>query len=375
MLGILHDWIFRLRGGEKVLKTILSLFRESKLFCFYFKKGVEKVFDDHFGSASFLNQLPYNEKYYRLLLPLIPLAVKHLKSQINQCDSIISISHCAAKNVYSENLSNLCYCLSPFRAVYDLEELYARGDPVKKFVLRIFKRYDQAFDKAKVQFIAISEFVRERIERAYEVKVLGTIYPPCEVEKIKVRDKSYTESQVYITGGALVENKNFDLVIKAFNKLKLKLYIFGDGPLKKHLISMSEPNIVFLGHLSDQELMDLFVSSKAFVFPSVEDFGITSVEYLASGGPVIGLNFGGTKEICSTPELQEFLIPYTSSKEDLVDQIVEKVLEVEKLKLPKIDPKEIRQHSQKFSTSRFVNEFKALLYSINHSSIKYLKVP
>ncbi len=373
MLSIVHDWIFKFRGGERVLKVLLSLFKSPRLFTAFYKPGVSDIFDSYFTAASFLNKLPSVEKYYRTLLPLYPLAVADLKRKISKdTTAILSISHCLAKNVYLNDLDNLCYCLSPFRASWDLKEVYSGGSFLKEWILNWFQKYDSAFDRNKVKFIAISNFIADRIRNCYGVDPVSVIYPPCDLERIKLRKSNPFTGDFYLTGGALVENKNFDLVIEAFNSLGLPLIVFGEGPLKRHLMKKAKDNIKFVGYVSDSELVNLFHNSKAFVFLSIEDFGLTTVEYLASGGIVIGLNYGGTAEIMSGSMFRDFLIPLDSNS-NLVSNLIDKVLSLENGNLIIPSKFELSQHAQKFSTYEFISKFKSFLYSINHPSIEYLK--
>lgn len=375
MLAVVHDWILHIRGGEKSLKHILSLFNSASLFSFFFKPGVDPDFDRAFKACSFLNKLPRAHSYYRYLAPLFNLAVYELRKKIQQHDSLISVSHCLAKNVYLDSGQNVCYCLSPFRAAYDLEQVYTKGNVLKKFVVDLLRRYDQQFDRDKVKFIAISRFVAERIKGAYGVEPVAVVYPPCDTEKIKLRERSYLDGEYYITGGALVENKNIDAVIQAFNKLKLPLRVFGDGPLKPYLQRIAEKNVRFLGWISDSELIELFQKAKAFVFPSVEDFGMTTVEFLASGGPVVGLNRGGTREILDSTGTEGrvgFLLESDKTR-DLVEEIAEVVNMIENKRTEQIDPLTFRTIADRFSVKAFKDRFKSVLYSLGHPSIKYLK--
>ncbi|MCS6961179.1 MAG: glycosyltransferase [Deltaproteobacteria bacterium] len=371
MLAIVHDWIFHLRGGEKVLKHILEMFVDCDLFAMFFKKNIDPVFDKRFKKASFLNFLPYRERYYRYLLPLYPLGVYQLNRLMKSYDSIISISHCVAKNVYGHDVENICYCLSPFRPLYDLRYAYAGNSTLKDVVFDMFKLFDASFDRQKVKFIAISEFVSNRIKAAYGLSPIRVVYPPCEVDHIPLRDQSYKNAEFYVTGGALVENKNFDLVIQAFNDLKLPLFVFGSGPVEKKLKRMARENIKFLGWVSQQTLNKLFLKAKAFIFPSVEDFGLTTVEFLASGGPVIGLNMGGTREILESPETWfGYLL---DPEKSIVDQMKDKIIEIELGRSPELAPLDARKRALKFSPERFREEFVNCLYSVSSASVKYLK--
>ena len=141
-------------------------------------------------------------------------------------------------------------------------------------------------------FIANSEEVKQRIEKFYRKDSL-VIYPPVELpEKV-----NHTSNGYYLTGGRMTAAKNFDLIIKTFNLLKLPLKIYGDGVLKDELEDVAKDNVEFLGKVSDEELMNLYQNANAFILAQKdEDFGITSVEAQSCGCPVIAFEGGGYLE-------------------------------------------------------------------------------
>ena len=76
-----------------------------------------------------------------------------------------------------------------------------------------------------------------------------------------------------------------------------RLLVVGDGPEYKALRRAAAANVEFRGRVPDEDLRDLYARCRAFVMPGEEDFGITAVEALASGKPVIALARGGALEI------------------------------------------------------------------------------
>ena len=136
------------------------------------------------------------------------------------------------------------------------------------------------------EYVAISEFVRQRIKKYYE-RDAAVIHPAIDVSKYKI---SETQEDYFLMVGRLVAYKRFDLAVRAFAAMGLPLKIVGDGPeygkIKNQISKVK--NIEMLGLVSDYKLPDLYSHAKALIFPQEEDFGIVPLEAHACGAPVIG---------------------------------------------------------------------------------------
>jgi glycosyltransferase involved in cell wall biosynthesis len=144
-------------------------------------------------------------------------------------------------------------------------------------------------------YIANSETVRQRIRKYYN-RESEVIHPPVDVANFPLVPKAEV-GDYFLAGGRLVPYKRFDLLVDAFNKLGKPLKIFGTGPAMKALQKQAGPNIEFLGRVSDEELKQLYARAAAFINPQEEDFGITMIEAMAAGRPVIAYAKGGAGEI------------------------------------------------------------------------------
>jgi glycosyltransferase involved in cell wall biosynthesis len=140
-------------------------------------------------------------------------------------------------------------------------------------------------------FVCNSRETASRIERYYNRQAV-VIPPPVDVPPYAEQP----EEDFYLAGGRLIPYKRLGLAIEAFNKLGLKLKIFGDGRDRAALEAMAAPHIEFLGRVDEQQRRDLFARCRAFLFPGVEDFGITPLEAMAAGRPVIAYAAGGALE-------------------------------------------------------------------------------
>ena len=218
-------------------------------------------------------------------------------------------------------------------------------------------------------FIANSRNVQKRIKKYYG-RESNVIYPPIDVANFKVADNagaqvttSYPSDKhginltrhirpgkdYYLIGGRLVSYKRFDLAVKAFNKLGIPLKIFGIGPDEEKLKKMAKDNIEFLGQISDNKKAELYSQALGFIHPHEEDFGITAVEAMASGRPVIAYKKGGVMETVVDGETGVFFDE--QEWEALADAVI-------RFEPERFDPVKIREHAVGFSKERFKKEMK-----------------
>ena len=148
----------------------------------------------------------------------------------------------------------------------------------------------------------------------------------------------------FVTGGRLVPYKRFDLVVQVFNRLGWPLIIFGTGPEMKKLKKLAKDNIKFLGRVGDEEKARLLSRARAFIHPQIEDLGITPIESMAAGRPVIAYPVGGAGETVIPGETGVFF--KEQSWESLFDTILHFNHEL-------WDSEKIRNRAEKFSAYNF----------------------
>jgi glycosyltransferase involved in cell wall biosynthesis len=123
---------------------------------------------------------------------------------------------------------------------------------------------------------------------------------------------------------------------------------WGRGSLESNLKEIAGPNITFKGHIHQNELIYLYQHCGAFVFFHDEDFGITPVEAMAAGRPVIALNRGGVTET---------VIPGKTGVLIETDSVNALARAVKDFQPGRFKPEIIKTHAQKFSVERFKEEF------------------
>src|SRR5690606_21256241 len=279
-VALVHDWLTGMRGGERVLEALIRLWPDAEIFTLLHLRGsVSPLIEERPIHTSFIDRLPGASKRYRNLLPLFPAAIERF--DLRGFDLVVSSSHCVAKGVRPAGAPHLCYCHTPMRYVWDLyDDYFGRGRaalPVRMAMPPIaawLRRWDRRTASRVDTFVAHSAFIRERIRRCYGRDAV-LVHPPVAAERLR---HARPRQHFYLIVSALVPYKRIELAIAAFNRLGRPLVIAGSGPELERLRRMARPNVRFTGWLPDDEIADLYERCRAFIFPGVEDFGITAVE-------------------------------------------------------------------------------------------------
>src|SRR2546421_564042 len=164
---LVHDWLTRMRGGEKCLERLCRRWPAAPLFTLFHRPGqLSAAIEDRPILPSLLQRLPRLERYYRYLLPVMPLAARwHLPP----CDLVVSLSHCVAKAaVPPPGVPHVCYCFTPMRYAWHMRDAYfGRLDrPAGWLAGRILARlreWDRATADRVTHFVAISRTIQDRI--------------------------------------------------------------------------------------------------------------------------------------------------------------------------------------------------------------------
>ena len=297
-VAIVHDWLNGMRGGEKVLEALLELFPEATIYTLLHQRGkVSRSIESHPIVTSWLNRIPGVYAHYRNLLPLFPAAIESF--DLSSFDLVLSSSHSVAKGVRAQTAVHICYCHTPMRYVWDMYDEYfgpGKASPVVRRAMKSVRPYLQEWDvrsSSRVDyFIANSKFVQDRIQKYYD-RGSAVINPPVDLSRFRIseRDDGY-----YLVLGALVPYKRIDLAIGACNALARRLVVAGDGPDFSDLKNMAGPTVSVIGRVDDEQAAALYSHCRALLFPGIEDFGITPLEAMACGKPVIAFGKGGVLE-------------------------------------------------------------------------------
>src|SRR5260370_41744713 len=120
---LVHDWLTGMRGGEKVLEVLCRHWPRAPLYTLLHRKGsVSPLIENSKPITSFLQRFPQVHRYYRYLLPLMPLAARW---RLPACDLVVSSSHCVAKAAQAPlGVPHVCYCYTPMRYAWHMRSAY-----------------------------------------------------------------------------------------------------------------------------------------------------------------------------------------------------------------------------------------------------------
>jgi glycosyltransferase involved in cell wall biosynthesis len=351
-VAIVHYWLLNHRGGEKVLEGLCRLLPGADIFTLFCdRETLSPELRRHKIVSSFLNPLRRN---YRSLLPLMPMALESF--DLRGYDLVISSESGPAKGVItSSTTQHICYCHTPMRYLWDLYPAYlnewttARWKRAAMMPLTNYLRLWDFASAARVdRFLANSNNVKARIWKTYR-RESEVIHPPVAVESFCWRPSE----DYFLAVSELVPYKRIDLLVRLFSRTGRKLRIAGAGPEYRRLRSIAASNVEFTGRVSDGELRDLYARCRAFLLPGEEDFGITTVEALASGKPVIALGRGGALE--TVPGFGGIFCD-----EPTEESLAAAIRKFELLE-PDIRPPELQSWARRFSEAEFSRKMTAVL--------------
>ena len=346
-IALVHEHLAQDGGAEKVLLNFQALYPKAPTFTLLYDPSRSNAsFLGKDIRTSFIQHLPFGLKHYQWYLPLMPTAIEQFNLQ--DYDVVLSSSSALAKGVVTRpETLHISYCHSPTRYLWSDTHRYVQeltyGRLIKKlipFVLTRIRTWDRLAADRVDHFIANSRAIQKRIKKYYK-RDSTVIYPPVDVASFSIGQGA---GGYYLIGGRLVAYKRFDVAVLAFNRLGIPLKIFGVGPELNRLQAMAKPNIEFIGKVTNDELKRLYRECVAFLHPQDEDFGITAIEAMASGRPVIAYAAGGALETIIPGRTGVFI--EDQNWESLTDTIIRYRPEIFK-------PDVIRQHALQFDSTQF----------------------
>lgn len=357
-IAIVHDYLIDFGGAERVLLTLHEMYPSAPIYTLIDRRKILGHFANKLDDAkvvqTWFGKLPGAEKLISPLRFLIPIIWKSV--DLKKYDLIISSASWAITKGFEKKIGakEVCYCHTPPRYLYGYDTSRKFSGFMGKLVKiygSIVNHYMRNYDFKRAQkvdyFIANSKEIASRIAKFYH-REATVIYPPIDIKPI---DKNIIKENYYLMGGRLTAAKNFDLVTKTFNKLGLKLIVYGDGPQNSYLRSIAKDNICFVGEVEDSEVANLYSKAKAYIVAQKdEDFGMTPVEAMSQGTPIIAYKGGGYLESVVDGKTGIFFDELT------VESLSKAIKDFDNSNYRTITKENCIKQAQKFSSSRFKKE-------------------
>ncbi len=353
-VALVHDYLVKYGGAERVLEALLDVFPDAPVFTLLYEP---KTTSARIRAAKIIPSNLNRHRWARLHInrarALMPYHVEQF--DLAGYDVVISSAHSFIKGIITQpETVHICYCHTPTRYLWHQrdEALQHVGRLLERFLplgATFFRAWDYNAAQRVDHFIANSHTVAQRIKKFYR-RTARVIYPPVDIERFK--PTPIPTNAPYLIISRLEPHKRVDLAIGAVKRTNAKLIVAGIGSSRTALEHDAGPSVKFLGFVSDRQIPQLYKKSRALIFPQEEDFGITAVEALASGRPVIAYQAGGAQEILSSQTGVFFPEPTISS--------LTRALEREQRRI--WDRGALVQAARRFARRRFQNEVRSAVY-------------
>ena len=305
---IVHDWFQGFHGSERVVhRLITEVFSDAgtvDVLTFHAAHDLlppelarRIVGESRLAALPGIRQVGHDRGRWRYLLPYMPRYFRSL--DLGSYDLVVASSHaCALHANPPPRVPYLCYCHTPMRYAWLSQTERGRrsgaGGAGLRFASGWLRRVDSRAASRPDRFAANSTAVRDRIARFYD-RDAEVVHPPVAVDDLAPGEKPQQPSFLWVN--RLVPYKRPELVVQAFRDLPYQLTMVGLGPLQDRLRATLPPNVELLGWIPRRRLAELYAQATGFIHVGEEDFGLATVEALASGTPVIAPRFGGALDI------------------------------------------------------------------------------
>lgn len=346
-VALVAEELTQLGGAERVLDAFLELFPQAPIFTIVWnKEKTQHRYDKFDVRTSFIQKMPLGIKKYKWYLPLMARAVESFK--LDDYDLVLSVTSALAKGVVTKKPTiHICYCNTPTRYLWFDSASYIKNAPIPFFirplmplVISRLRKWDLKASRRPDYYIANSKNVQARIKKYYN-RDSFPIWPPVDAEKFRPLEK---KGEYYLLASRIEPYKKVDLVIEAFKKNGLPLKIAGGGSRLEDYRAKVTRNIELIGRVKDAELVKYYQNCRAFIFPQEEDAGITPLEAMACGRPVIAFARGGALESVIDGKTG---VLFDKQNIESLNSAIKKTQKIN------FDPATIRTHAEKFDKALF----------------------
>ncbi len=351
-VAIVHDWLVG-GGAERVVEQLHQLYPDAPIYTSYSTAEWRRRLDGKVITG-YLSRRPFSN--LRKFLPVLRgLWFSRLK--LGEYDLVISSSGAEAKFIKVKPPTlHIAYIHAPTHYYWSRYDEYMSSpgfgklDWLARLGLKLLVGPMRKWDFKAAQrpdfLIANSTHTKREIKKYYG-RDASVIFPPVDVERF-TKAETGEQRKGFVIAGRQVAYKRFDLAVAACSRLKLPLIVIGRGPDRYRLKKMAGRSVTFLRRVTDEEMPRRFAEAEGFIFPGIDDFGITPVEAQAAGTPVIAYKAGGALDYVKPSKTGMFFAEQT------VDSLAEAI---KKFKHTNFNHQAITNSAKQFSAKNFRDNF------------------
>lgn len=342
-------------GAEQVLMALKECYPDAPLYA-----GVVDVSQAPWAHnwdirTTWLGKQTWFARHHRLFPWLMPLLFEQFN--FSAFDLIISVTSAEAKGVITQpHQLHLNYLLTPTRYLYSHKEQHMTSipwvlQPIAKILLAYLRWWDRAASNRPDKIIAISKLVRERISQFYDRPADKIIYPPVRKPHQKIKTVLIPDlpEKFTLVISRLVAYKQIETVQMYCQSKNIPLVIVGAGPTFSKLKKLQTATTYLLGKQPDNIVRQLLKQAQLLWMPAKEDFGITALEAVSYGTPVVIHSKSGVAELLKN-HVHGYHIDEVT-QENLADAY-------NFIQNHTFDPSTLSKHVEQYFTERFVQQWK-----------------
>lgn len=348
-VALVTDWMIG-GGAERVVEGFHKLYPEAPIYTSYISDSQRAYFKDADIRVLWTGKLPFAAKLRKFIGILRERAFEAIN--FSGYDVVISINGAEAKGIITpKNVLHISYINSPTHYYWVRYDEYLKSpgfgilDPLARIGLRALisgrRKWDYKAAQRPDVVIGNSTEIQTRIKKFYHRDSI-VIHPPVQTDRFALNATGNRKG--FVTAGRQTPYKRTDLAVAACTELDLPLKVIGNGPDHAKLLKIAGETIEFLTDVNDKEIVVHFQNSEAFIFTSLDDFGIVPVEAMATGTPVIAFGAGGVKDTIVDGKTGLYFNPQTKAA---------LVAALKKFSSQTFDPKVVHDQAEKFSLSNF----------------------
>jgi glycosyltransferase involved in cell wall biosynthesis len=355
-VAIVHDWLYG-GGAEKVVAALHQMFPDAPIYTSYCSDEWRQRLDNKVVTG-YLQKQPFAR-----LRKFLPVLRMHWFSHLDFSGYDVVISSSGNGEAMGIRVPagtvHISYCHTPTHfywrhyAQYLKQPGFGIFNPLARIGLRLLvgplRRWDYQAAQRPDVLIANSTHIQHDIKLYYD-RDAEVVFPPVDTERFAGGEAF--ERVGFVTAGRQAPMKHTDIIVKACTQLSVPLTVIGRGPDHDRLVAMAGPTVSFPKDVSDDQLVRHFAGAQAFLFASHDDFGITPVEALAAGTPVIAYKAGGALDYVVLGKTGAFFAEQTS------DSLV---AALQAFRPDQYDHTAIAASTERFSAAAFQTGMQAIL--------------